>query len=108
MIDSVLCDICLNNQFALITHQHFVNDTMFIGKPFIQEALALKNILNDIMLAIGTKINPNKSQVFFFNTHHSIQTHLACQSHAERKFLENYSRERYFGYNFLQNKQLDI
>lgn len=108
MIDSVLCDICLNNQFALITQQHFVNDTMFIGKPFIQEALALKNILNDIILAFRTKIKPKKSQVFFFNTHHSIQTHLACQSHPERKFLEIFSRERYFGYNFLQKKQLDI
>jgi len=81
---------------------------MFIGKPFIQEALAFKSILNDFMLAVGTKVNPNKSQVFFFNTHHSIQTHLACQSHRKRKFLENYSRERYFGYNFLENKQLDI
>jgi len=61
---------------------------MFIGKPFIQEALDFKNILNDFMLAFGTKIKPNKSQVFFFNTHHSIQTHLAWKIIQGRDILD--------------------
>jgi len=30
------------------------------------------------------------------------------RSHPNREFLENYLLERYFGYSFLQNKQMDI
>jgi len=55
-----------------------MDDTMFMSEPSIQEDLAFKHILNNFMLASHTKIHPNKSQVFFFNTNPSIQSHFSC------------------------------
>ena len=49
------------------THQQFVDDTMLMGHPLVQEAQSLKNILNLFAKASGLAINPNKSQVFFVN-----------------------------------------
>lgn len=64
--------IRLNNWLALITHQQFLDRTILMGDPSVQEALAFKRILNDFMLASSIEIEPNKSQDLFFNTHPSI------------------------------------
>eukprot|EP00253_Pinus_taeda_P036326 PITA_36326 len=38
------------------THQQFVDDTMLQGIPTVREARAIKNILNDFAMAVGTEI----------------------------------------------------
>lgn len=49
------------------THQQFVDDTMLMGHPSIQEARAFKNCLNQFAKASGLKVNSLKSHVFFLN-----------------------------------------
>ena len=58
------------------TYQEFVDDTMLMGHPLVQEAQSLKNILNLFAKASGLAINPNKSQVFFVNTAPSTQRNI--------------------------------
>eukprot|EP00253_Pinus_taeda_P006003 PITA_06003 len=58
------------------THQQFVDDTMLQGIPTVKEARAIKNILNDFAMAIGTEVSLNKSKVFFFNTNIFIQRNI--------------------------------
>jgi len=48
--------------------QQFVDDTMLMGHPSIQEARVVKSCLQLFGKASGLEVNPLKSQVFFFNT----------------------------------------
>ena len=50
------------------THQQFVDDTMLMGHPSVQEARAFKSCLAAFAKASGLEVNLEKSQVFFFNT----------------------------------------
>ena len=58
------------------THQQFVNDTMLMGHPWVQEAQSFKNSLDLFAKALGLVVNPNKSQVFFMNTALSTQRNI--------------------------------
>ena len=50
------------------THQQFVDDTLLMGLPSINEATSFMSILMDFSATSGTSINPLKSKLFFFNT----------------------------------------
>ena len=43
------------------THQQFVDDTMLMGHPSVQEAHSFKKILDLFARASGPTVNPNKS-----------------------------------------------
>ena len=75
------------------THQQFVNDTMLMGHPSIQEAQSFKKILNLFAKALGLDVDPNKSQVLFVNTA------LATQRNILRilGFLKGYFPSKYPG-----------
>lgn len=49
---------------------------MLQGIPTIREARAIKNILNDFSMVVGTELSLNKSKVFFFNTNIAIQRNI--------------------------------
>eukprot|EP00253_Pinus_taeda_P010319 PITA_10319 len=59
------------------THQQFVDDTMLHGTPTVKEAVAYREILDLFSQASGMDINFSKSTIFFFNTHPTVQSHLA-------------------------------
>lgn len=61
----------------LITHQQFVNDIMLFCQATLKEALSIRDILNTFMEASGTKINNDKSCIFFFNTQGNVKNYLA-------------------------------
>jgi len=44
-----------------ISHQNFVDDTMLMGQLTIHDAQALKQVLEDIQVALGTMVNHAKS-----------------------------------------------
>ena len=50
------------------SHHQFVDDTMLLGYPSVQEAASFKTCLDQFVQASGLEVNPQKSQVFFFNT----------------------------------------
>ena len=50
------------------THQQFVDGTMLMGHPSIQEARAYKTSLVTFSKASGLEVNLEKSQISFFNT----------------------------------------
>ena len=58
------------------THKQFVDDTMLMGHPSVQEAQSFKNSLNLFAKASGLDVNPNKSQVFFVNTAPATQRNI--------------------------------
>ena len=43
------------------THQQFVDDTMLMGHPLVQEARSFKKSLDLFARASGLEVNPNKS-----------------------------------------------
>ena len=59
------------------THQQFVDDTMLMGNPSVQEARSFKRSLNLFAKASGLAFNANKSQVFFMNTTPIVQRNIA-------------------------------
>ena len=50
------------------THHQFIDDTMLMGHPSVQEARSFKACLNLFSKASGLDVNRAKSQVFFLNT----------------------------------------
>ena len=48
-----------------LTHQQFVDSTMFQGIPAVKEALAYKQILNDFAMASSLEVNLSKYKIFF-------------------------------------------
>ena len=50
------------------THQQFVDDIMLMEHPSIQEVRAYKTSLVTFAKASGLEVNPEKCQIFFFNT----------------------------------------
>jgi hypothetical protein len=59
------------------SHSQFVDDTMLMNTPTVQEANKLSSILSDFSEATGTSFNLAKSQLFFFNTPEAIQQHIS-------------------------------
>jgi hypothetical protein len=59
------------------SHSQFVDDTMLMNTPTVQEANKLNSILSDFSDATGTSFNLAKSQLFFFNTPKAIQQHVS-------------------------------
>jgi hypothetical protein len=59
------------------SHSQFVDDTLLMNTPTVQEAIKLSSILSDFSKASGTTFNLTKSQLFFFNTPLAIQHHLS-------------------------------
>jgi len=60
--------INLHRHLETLTHQQFVDDTMFLGHPSVQEVWAMKKCLDLFAKASGLEVDESKSQVFFFNT----------------------------------------
>ena len=58
------------------THQQFVDYTMLMRPPSIQEAPSFKKNLYLFAQASGLAVNPNKSQVFFVNTPPATQKNI--------------------------------
>jgi len=50
------------------SHQQFVDDTMLMAHPAVQEAKELKRTLKLFAEASGMEANPRKSSTYFFNT----------------------------------------
>jgi hypothetical protein len=59
------------------SHSQFVDDTMLMNTPTVQEANKLNSILSDFSEATGTSFNLAKSQLFFFNTPKAVQQHVS-------------------------------
>jgi hypothetical protein len=55
------------------SHDQFVDDTMLMNTPIVQEDNKLRSILNDFSEASGTTFYLAKSQLFFFNMPEAIQ-----------------------------------
>ena len=70
--------ICLMDNMDPQTHQQFVDDTMLMGHPSVQEARSFKNFLNLFAKASGLAVNQAKSQVFFLNTAPATQRNILC------------------------------
>jgi hypothetical protein len=60
-----------------ISHNQFVDDTLMMGSPTVQEAHTFLSIIHTFCEASGMDINKDKSQIFFFNTPLSIQLHIS-------------------------------
>jgi hypothetical protein len=56
-----------------LTYLQFVDDTLLLGKPTVQEARAIKKALDVFLSASGMQLNLDKSHIFFFNTLNIIQ-----------------------------------
>jgi len=63
-----LDDLPLHDIDPLVTHSHFVDDTLMMGSPMIQEAHKFLHILKTFYDASGMDLNKDKYQIFFFNT----------------------------------------
>jgi hypothetical protein len=59
------------------SHNQFVNETLLMNTPTVQEEIKLSSILSDFSEASGTTFNLAKSQLFFFNTPVEIQQQLS-------------------------------
>ena len=58
------------------THQQFVDDTMLMGHPSVQEAQSFKNSLDLFAKASGLDVNPNKSQFVLVNNSLATQRNI--------------------------------
>ena len=56
------------HQGPTVMHQQFVDDTMLMGAPTVQEARTIRKVLKTFSEASGMEINLTKSKLFFFNT----------------------------------------
>eukprot|EP00253_Pinus_taeda_P032555 PITA_32555 len=60
-----------------LNHQQFVDDTILQGIPMVKEALAYKQILSELSMAIGMEVNLSKSKIFFFNSNIANQRNIS-------------------------------
>lgn len=63
-----------NHQYS--THQKKLDDTLLMGHPSIQEALKLKKILDNFVVASGTDFNKIKITNIFLQHPQAIQIHI--------------------------------
>ena len=59
--------LTLHEDMEKQTHQQFVDDTMLMGHPLVQEASAFKKSLTLFAKPYRLAVNAEKSQVFFLN-----------------------------------------
>jgi len=59
-----------------VSHSQFVDDTLMVGSPTVQEAHKILHILQTFCDASGMDINRDKSHIFFFNTPIPVQLHI--------------------------------
>ena len=55
-----------------VTHSLFANDTLLFGSSLVAEAKQIKKILSQYLEVSRQKINPQKSEIFLFNTNKVI------------------------------------
>jgi hypothetical protein len=67
----------LHNVHPAPSHSQFVDDTLLLNSPSVQEATRLNSILSDFSEASGMMLNLDKSKLYFFNTPIPIQRHLS-------------------------------
>jgi hypothetical protein len=58
----------LHNIQPAPSHSQFVDDTLLLNSPTVQEANKLNSILSDFTEASGMLLNLDKSKLYFFNT----------------------------------------
>ena len=56
------------SHLLICSHEHFVDDTIFLGKTNVREARSLKKALNLYSIVYGQLIKWGKSSLFFVNT----------------------------------------
>lgn len=59
-----------------VTHQQFMDDIMLFYQATLREARSIRDILNTFMETSGTKINNDKSYIFFFNAQGNVKVYL--------------------------------
>ena len=67
----------LHNIQPTPSHSQFVDDTLLLNSPTVQEASKLNSILSDFTEASDMLLNSNKSKLYFFNTPPPIQHHIS-------------------------------
>jgi hypothetical protein len=68
IVDHTLVGLPLHGIDPPVSHSQFVDDTLMMGSPMVQEAQKILSILQTFCDASGMDINKDKSQIFFFNT----------------------------------------
>ena len=58
------------------THQQFIDDTMLMGQPSVQEAHSFKKILNLFARVSGLAVNTKNIRSFFMNTTPIVQRNI--------------------------------
>ena len=81
------------------SHLQFVDDTLHMGLPTVQEAMAIKNVLNLFMEVSNASINQGKSQVFFFKTSPTVQKNITRILGFQRSSLAS----KYLGAPLVEN-----
>jgi hypothetical protein len=74
--DKYLVGLPLHGIDPLVSHSQFIDDTLMMGSPTIQEAHKILHILQTFCDALGMDINRDKSHIFFFNTPVPVQLHI--------------------------------
>jgi hypothetical protein len=67
----------LHNIQPAPSHSQFVDDTLLLNSPTVQEAVKLNSILSDFTEASGMSLNLDKSKLYFFNTPPPVQRHIS-------------------------------
>ena len=65
------------HQGPIVMHQQFVDDTMLMGTPTMQEARTINQVLKTFSEASGMEINLTKSKKKIFNTSIPVQRNLS-------------------------------
>jgi hypothetical protein len=59
------------------SYRQFVDDTILMNTPMVQESSKLNSILSNFSKATGTSFNLEKSHLFFFNGPKDVQQHVS-------------------------------
>jgi hypothetical protein len=89
-IDIIVTGLCPDEGMNAQTHQQFVDDTMLMGMASILEDKAIKHMLKAFKRESGLEVNKDKSLIFYFNTHLSLdETSLESWSSLKGPFPRN-------------------
>ena len=73
LVERKLKGVLVTKNVPNITHQQYADDTILPGESSIEEAIAVKNIIDDYMSASGQKVNNTKSEILFMNTDEKLE-----------------------------------
>jgi hypothetical protein len=76
IVDDSLQGLTLHGIRSTASHIQFVDDTMIMGSPTAKEYSKIHSILNNSSEALGTSINVDKYQIFFFKIPMVFQNHV--------------------------------